>query len=449
MTAAGDTVAEDAAHRDDAVDPPRTGARGWVVLSLLFLFMIINFADKALLGVAADPIMQDLSLSPSQYGTVSSGFFLLFSISSLVVGFLTVRFPARRILIVMALVWTVAQCLMISPAAGFMTLLLTRVLLGAGEGPSYGVTNHAAMKWFPASRRGIATAAVGIAVPLGTMIAAPVLGHLIIATSWRITFFILGLASLAWAAAWIAVGREGPFDEPSAVRTSKAGAADPGSPAVPYRRILLSRTFLGSLAGGVVAYWSMVLLISWVPPYLATTQGFSPDQVGSAVAVPWGVQILAIIGLGGLLSTWLIKRGVSVRWARGAVAGAAVITSGATMIAFVHADSDTSKTVLMALAFGVGTCVIPMSQAINADICPPRQRGAVLGIYVAVYSLTGVIAPAVTGALVENAASQEAGFDQMFLFSGGLLLVGGLLSALLINPERDRARLEPNTSDRK
>jgi MFS family permease len=412
-------------------------------LAVLFVFMIINFADKALLGIAAQPIMKELGMSPSQYGLVSSGFFFLFSLSSLVVGFLTMKFPTKKILIAMALTWTIAQCIMFVPAAGFMALFLTRILLGAGEGPSYGLTNHSAMKWFPASRRGIATAAIGVAVPTGTMIAAPLVGQLVAGSGWRSAFLILGIASLVWAVIWAVVGKEGPFD-------GGAVSSDPSVPAkveasVPFRRIILSRTFIGSLIGGVAAYWSVVLLISWVPPYLATTQGLSPAEVGAAVAAPWGVQILAIVLIGGVLSTWLIKRGVSTKWARGAVSGAAVVASGVAMIAFIYAPAGMGKTVLMVLAFGLGSCVIPIAQALNAEISPVRQRGAILGIYVAVYSFTGVIAPAVTGALVESASTPEAGYNQMFLFSGALLIVGGILCAVLVDPGKDREKIFNHT----
>jgi hypothetical protein len=37
--------------------------RAWIVLGLLFLFMLINFADRAVLGLAAVPIMQELGPS--------------------------------------------------------------------------------------------------------------------------------------------------------------------------------------------------------------------------------------------------------------------------------------------------------------------------------------------------------------------------------------------------
>ncbi len=45
------------------------------------------------------------------------------------------------------------------------------------------------------------------------------------------------------------------------------------------------------------------------------------------------------------------------------------------------------------------------------------------------------------GAVVQNAATQAAGYERGYLISGGLLLVGGLIGLLFIRPERDRLEL--------
>ena len=44
------------------------GDRAWIVVVMLFIFMVINFADKAVIGIAAVPMMQELELSPRQLG---------------------------------------------------------------------------------------------------------------------------------------------------------------------------------------------------------------------------------------------------------------------------------------------------------------------------------------------------------------------------------------------
>ena len=64
--------------------------RALIVVVLLFIFMVINFANKAVVGIAAVPIMQD-KLGQRQFGFVGSSFFLLFAVSSVATGFLVDR----------------------------------------------------------------------------------------------------------------------------------------------------------------------------------------------------------------------------------------------------------------------------------------------------------------------------------------------------------------------
>ena len=60
--------------------PAQRNVRGWVVTVLLALFMVINFMDKAILGIVAVPLMQELSIEPAQFGMIASSFFLFFSV---------------------------------------------------------------------------------------------------------------------------------------------------------------------------------------------------------------------------------------------------------------------------------------------------------------------------------------------------------------------------------
>jgi MFS family permease len=69
--------------------------RARIVVVLLFIFMVINFADKAVIGIAAVPIMQELELGPCQFGLVGSSFFLLFAVSSVATGLLVNRVQTR------------------------------------------------------------------------------------------------------------------------------------------------------------------------------------------------------------------------------------------------------------------------------------------------------------------------------------------------------------------
>src|SRR5216110_3106342 len=81
----------------------------WKITFLLFLFMLVNFADKIVVGLAGVPIMTELKLDPEQFGQLGSSFFFLFSISAIIVGFIVNNVATRWVLLVMAIVWSLAQ----------------------------------------------------------------------------------------------------------------------------------------------------------------------------------------------------------------------------------------------------------------------------------------------------------------------------------------------------
>jgi ACS family D-galactonate transporter-like MFS transporter len=111
----------------------------------VFAFMLINFADKAVLGLASVPIMQELQLSHTQFGMLGSAFFLLFFVSGVTVGFLSNRFSTKTLMWIMGVVWS-AALLPMSMTSSFPLLVSSRVVLGAAEGPAFPVAVHAVYK---------------------------------------------------------------------------------------------------------------------------------------------------------------------------------------------------------------------------------------------------------------------------------------------------------------
>src|SRR5437870_5303969 len=290
----------------------------WKITLLLFLFMLVNFADKIVVGLAGAPIMDELKLSPEQFCLLGSAFFFLFSISAIVVGFIVNRVDTRWVLLAMAVIWSVAQFPMVG-SVGFTTILICRIILGAGEGPAFSVAAHAVYKWFPDEKRTLPTAILSQGSAFGVILAVPALNWIIVNHTWHYAFGALGLVGLMWVAAWLMLGKEGPL-----VQTVAMAAADPS---VPYVQLLTSRTFIGCC-----------------PPMLA-------------------------------------------------------------------------------------------------EFTPVSQRGAVIAIYGAIFTLAGILAPFVMGKVIQNAATPMEGYLTGFTINAVILIASGLLGLLLLWPNTERARL--------
>ena len=141
--------------------------------------MLINFADKAVIGLSSVPIMQELGLSHARFGMLGSAFFLLFSLSGIVVGFLSNRVGTKTLMLVMGVIWA-AVMLPMSGVSSFAVLLGSRVILGAAEGPAFPVAMHAVYKWFGDAHRTLPSSVVASGAAFGAGIIAPMITWIVV-----------------------------------------------------------------------------------------------------------------------------------------------------------------------------------------------------------------------------------------------------------------------------
>jgi MFS family permease len=416
------------------MSPANDRTRGWVVVVLLFSFMVINFADKAVIGIAAVPIMQELHLGPRQFGLVGSSFFLLFAVSSVATGFLVNRVQTRWVLLAMGLIWALTQFPMIGPV-GFGTLVTCRVALGAGEGPAAPVALHSAYKWFPNRLRTLPTAVIVQGGAIGVMAALPLLNWVIVHWTWQWAFASLGLVGLVWCALWLVFGREGSLDDRS------VAARDPAQSLqrIGYAHLLLSPTILACWAASFGANWALALALSWQGAYLIKGLGLAQSSIGLLGALPAAASA-AVMLAAGWYSQRLLSRGVSSRVARGVLAGLSVALGGAALAMLPYAPGIPVKIALTTLGVALPSVIYVISNAVVGEVTPAAQRGALLAIGTAVASLAGLLAPFIMGSVIERAASPLDGFNTGFFICGVIMLAGGAIAVALVNPERDAER---------
>ena len=408
----------------------------WTIVWLLFFFMLINFVDKAVIGLAAVPIMKEVGLTPKEFGLVNSSFFFLFSISAIVTGFIVNRIQARWALLVMALVWALTQFPMIG-SVGLGILMASRIALGAGEGPAYPVAIHAAYKWFPDELRTLPTAVIAQGAAIGVVLAIPILDYVIEEHSWHWAFGLLGIVGLVWVVAWAVLGKEG------AIAVTVAAESRQELNRVSYSRLLLNGTTLSCFATGFGAYWGLSLLVGWFTPFLIQGLGFTQKGASWITTLPWAASPLVVITIG-WLSQHLLTRDITTRWARGVLGAGCVVLGGAALIAMPYVSGATLKIVMMVVGVAVPAVFYVMTHAIVSEYTPVSQRGAMLAINNAVATSAGLIGPYVMGSVVQDAinagASAADGYMHGFLICGLVAFVCGLTGVIFLRPQDEAAR---------
>jgi MFS family permease len=409
----------------------QTPKGAWAVATMLFLYMLVNFADKAVVGLAAVPIMKELGLSPKDYGALGSSFFLLFSISGVVVGFVANRQPTRWIILLLAMVWALVQFPMVW-SVGFSTLLVCRVLLGAGEGPAASVALHAIYKWFPDEKRTIPTAILSQGAAVGVIVALPLLNLIIVNYSWHWAFGALGIVGLLWVAGWSFIGRDGPIEDPPMVEV--------GAERVGYARILLAPTFIGCVLSCFGAYWALSLGLTWFTPFVVKALGYPQTSAGWISTFPWVMGACTVM-LSGWISQVLVGRGVKTRVARGMIGTVPMIAGGLLLLFVPSVDGAAAKIALLVIGTGLTGPIYVVCAPMISEFTPIAQRGAVIAIFGAIYTVAGIIAPYVSGSLIEGAATLLDGYQRGYLVTAAMQIAGGIAGLLLMWPAADRERI--------
>jgi MFS family permease len=403
----------------------------WKITFLLFLFMLVNFADKIVVGLAGVPIMTELKLEPEQFGLLGSSFFFLFSIAAIVVGFIVNRIETRWVLLVLALVWALAQFPMVG-TIGFTTLLICRVILGAGEGPAASVAAHAVFKWFPDEKRTMPIAILSQGSAFGVILAVPALNWVIVNYSWHYAFGVLGIVGLMWAVAWLILGKEGPLVQTAAMAANE--------PRIPYFQLLTSRTFVGCVAATFGAYWALSLGLTWFTPFIVKGLGFSQQQAGFISILPWVFGAMIVL-LTGWISQVMLARGFTTRGARGVLGAAPLIVGGAILAVLPYVAPGGLMIALLVVGSGLCGSIYVVCAPMIGEFTPVSQRGAVISIYGAIYTLAGILAPAVMGSVIQRAGSMLDGYMTGFTINAVILVASGLLGLALLWPNTERARL--------
>src|SRR5207244_3092844 len=100
---------------------------------------------------------------------------------------------------------------------------------------------------------------------------------------------------------------------------------------------------------------------------------------------------------------------------------------------------------LLVTGSGLSGSIYVVCAPMISEFTPVFQRGAVISIYGAIYTLAGILAPAVMDSMIQRASSLLQGYMTGFTINAVILIVSGLLGLLLLWPNTERARLMGGT----
>jgi MFS family permease len=401
--------------------------RGWVYVLTLAL-VTINYMDRAALGVVAQSVRGEFGLSPVQMGYLFSSFLWSYVIFLLPIGIMLDRSTARNINSIGIALWSLAM-MATAGVWSFATLLVTRLVMGAGEATSIPSCGRIVREWMPAKERGIANVFWSAGSFLGPALGAIIVAAITAKWGWRAAFILLGALGFIWLVCNLVW-----FDRPDKVRwlsdaerqkiltERSAGSPDEigvqGSPAV-LLDLLKSPSQWGLMIAQASGIYTLYLLLFWLPSYLQDTKHLTIMKTGIYTAIPWAVAVPLSIVIG-LVSDRLLSKETLLAGARRAMVMLCLLLA-ATLALVPFTDNTILIITLFAVSLTGINAAISLSLSLVTDLVHrARDVGKAISLVILSGNLCGLLAPIVTGYIVAGLGS----YDWALWIAGILLVVG-------------------------
>jgi MFS family permease len=403
--------------------------RGWVY-ALLLALVTINYMDRSALGIVAQSVRGEFGLSPVQMGYLFSSFLWTYTICILPIGIMLDRFPPRNINAVGIVFWSLAM----AATAGvwsFASLIVVRMVMGAGEATSIPSCGRIVREWMPAKERGVANVVWSAGSFVGPALGAVVTASIASAMGWRAAFIILGALGFIWLVcnllwfdrpekvSWLSdEERKKILSERSAGSPDAIGAR--GNPGVVLEQ-LKSPSQWGAMIAQASGIYTLYLLLFWMPSYLQDTKHLSILKTGLYTAIPWAIAVPVSIVIG-LFSDRLLKNDTLLAGGRRAVVIACILLSA--VIAFVPFTDDTTLIIaLFAISLSGINATISLNLSLVTDLVHRASDvGKAIGLTILSGNICGLLAPIVTGYVVAGLGA----YDWALWIACILLVIGAL-----------------------
>lgn len=363
----------------------------YFVLAALCLITTINYLQRNSLGGAETTVRADLHVEMVDTGAAMGAFFLTYALCQVPSGWLADRWGGRHALTLFAAGWSLVMGLT-ALARNREELMVARWAMGALQAGIFPCCTMILAAWYPATRRGFASAMLNSCMVLGGVIAPAVTARLIGPLGWRWLFFAYALPGLAWAI-WFAFwfrNRPRQHHGVNAAELALIGAdsSPPTAPAKTTRppipwKIFLSWALLMICIQQFCRAGALRFFDQWLPTYLQEARSLTKEAANSWTSnLAWA----GVIGgpIGGILSDWVLARIGSRRLARQGVTIASLLACLVVYVLAYQIADITGALWMGALGLCIMTFSAPVAYALTMDM-----GGRNLGLIFATMNMAG------------------------------------------------------------
>lgn len=302
----------------------------WWTLGVLTFVSILDWADRALISVIAEPLRHEFELSDTELGfSMAFAFGIIRVFIGIPVGRLADTHNRRNILASALAIWSV-MTVVFGMARNYTQLILARVVIGAGTTGAYPPTVSMISDLFPLRKRGFAMGIFNTGSVIGFSLGMAVGAMIVELYSWRAAMIAFGLFGMVLAVLLFLILKE-------PLRRDSKGEEITTVEPPPLRTVLRFMLSQRSLFHLIVAF-SLVNIMDavsgfWTISFYVRSHGMSIGDAGTALGVVWVVAGLAGVLLGGYLLDYLGRR--DIRWHSWMLCGVALLSIPPWLLAFL------------------------------------------------------------------------------------------------------------------
>ena len=370
--------------------------------------LLINYIDRGNLATAVPLIHGELGLSATQLGVLLSAFYYSYVAAMVPAGWLGERYGAHRVLAAGIVIWSVAT-LLTGFATGFWSLLLLRLLLGLGESAGFPCASQLFASQLRPAQIGMANGVLGFSYLTGPAIGTVLGGLLMPVYGWRAVFVLFGAVSLVGVWPLLRVRLK-----PAARSTHETSATDaPG-----FGLILRQRGLWGASLGLFASNYNFYFILAWLPEYLVRERGFSMSTMAAVAGSAYLINGVSALAAGWAVAAWTRSGRSANVFYKSLMAFGHIASLGAMLgMMLLPIEGCIACLGLFQIAVGVSS---PGVYAIPQIIAGPGATGRWVGVQNGCGNLAGILAPTITGILLDATGH----FSSAFVLAGAINMLG-------------------------
>ncbi len=412
--------------------PAKPGNFRWVVCSLLFFATTINYLDRQVMGLLKPVLEKQFAWTETDYSHIVMAFTAAYAVGLIVFGRIIDNIGSRLGYTVSITIWSIAAMLhaLVTSTFGFGVM---RALLGIGESGNFPAAIKTVAEWFPKKERALATGFFDSGSNIGALVAPIIVPFILGFYGWQAAFIVTGVIGFGWLIAWrhfyevpTKQKRLSPA-ELAYINSDNDNTPSPNKAALPWIKLFSLRQTWAFIAGKFFTDPIWYFFLFWLPSYFSNTFHLDLKKPSLPLVLVYSGATIGALG-GGLLSSWLIKKGNPLYKARKLtllISALAVLP----IIASRYCSDIWVVVALISLAVAGNAAWSANIFTIVSDMLPKKAVSSVVGIGSTAGAIGGVLFPMLIGFILDyykGIHKLTAGYNIIFIFCGLSYLIAWL-----------------------